>query len=347
MTPRKRPFAASAAMVAALAEAKRDWSHRLLKIETDGNPGTKALGALAAVHPDDNLVGIGTGEKIVQGKPTGVHALKFFVKVKYPLDHIAKRSRLPGQVQGLPVDVEEVGMLVAQRKPHRLLVQQTDMPDPRVRIRPAQPGCSIGFEDPLIRMAGTFGAVVRSGKTLYILSNNHVLANEDQLPVGSAIYQPGLLDGGDVPKDRIAELTRAIHLRPNEPNKVDCAIAKATPQSIVSAEILHIGAPQGTAEAAIDMVVHKFGRTTAYRVGRVTSVDTDVKVEYEAGTLVFRNQIIIAGLGLPFSAAGDSGSLILERGTQRAVGLLFAGSDCITIANHIEYVLEALGVVLA
>jgi hypothetical protein len=334
-------------MVAALAEAKREWSQRLLKNEADGNPGAKALGAVAAVDPHDNLVGIGTGEKIVQGKPTGVHALKFFVKVKYPLDHIVKRSRLPSHVQGLPVDVEEVGVLVAQRKPHRSLVQQADMPDPRVRIRPAQPGCSIGFEDPLIRMAGTFGAVVRSGKTLYILSNNHVLANENQLPVGSAIYQPGLLDGGEVRADKIGELAKAIKLQRDQPNKVDCAIAKATPQSIVSPEILHIGAPQGTAEAAIDILVHKFGRTTAYRVGRVTSVDTDVKVEYEAGTLVFQNQIIIAGLDMPFSAAGDSGSLIVARGTQLAVGLLFAGSDRITIANHIQDVLQALDVVLA
>jgi S1-C subfamily serine protease len=334
-------------MVAALAEAKQEWSTRLLKTAANDNPGTKALGALAAVHPDDNLVGIGTGEKIVGGKPTGVHALKFFVKVKYPLDHIAKRSRLPSQVQGLPVDVEEVGVLVAQRKPHRSLVQQTDIPDPRIRIRPAQPGSSIGFEDPLIKMAGTFGAVVRSGKTLYILSNNHVIANEDHLPVGSAIYQPGLLDGGDVRGDKIGEFTKAVSLQPNEPNKVDCAIARAVPQSIVSREILHVGAPQGTAAAAIDMRVHKFGRTTAYRVGRVTSVDTDVKVEYETGTLVFQNQIIIAGLDMPFSAAGDSGSLILERGTQRAVGLLFAGSDRITIANHIQDVLEALDVVLA
>src|SRR5258706_12123281 len=106
MTPKKRPFAASAAIVAALAEAKQEWSGRLFKGEANGNPGTKALGALAAVHPDYNLVGIGTGEKIVTGKPTGVHALKFFVKVKYPLGHIAKRSRLPSHVQGLPVDVE-------------------------------------------------------------------------------------------------------------------------------------------------------------------------------------------------------------------------------------------------
>jgi hypothetical protein len=56
------------------------------------------------------------------------------------------------------------------------------------------------------------------------------------------------------------------------------------------------------------MVVHKFGRTTSYRAGRVTSIDTDVRVQYETGTYTFESQIIVTGLdGQPFSDAGDSG----------------------------------------
>ena len=95
-------------------------------------------------------------------------------------------------------------------------------------------------------------------------------------------------------------------------------------------------------------VVHKFGRTTGYRAGRVTGVDTDVSVQYETGTYTFEGQIIIVGLnGQPFSAAGDSGSLILDRDTQMAVALLFAGSTSHTIANHIDDVLQNLNVTLA
>lgn len=101
-------------------------------------------------------------------------------------------------------------------------------------------------------------------------------------------------------------------------------------------------------QAALDMVVHKFGRTTSYTAGRVTSIDTDVSVQYDAGTYTFESQIIIVGLsGQAFSDAGDSGSLILERSTQNAVGLLFAGSPSHTIANHLENVLQALNVQLA
>jgi hypothetical protein len=198
-------------------------------------------------------------------------------------------------------------------------------------------------------MAGTFGAVVTddSGK-LFVLSNNHVLANENALPIGSPIFQPGLLDGGDVTTDQIARLSRFITLQSDEPNTVDCAIAEALDSSLVDSDILQIGSPKGTAAATLGMAVEKFGRTSAYTSGLVSSIDTDVKVGYDLGTLIFQSQIIIATHGgKAFSAAGDSGSLILEQSSQRAVGLLFAGSASHTIANHIDAVLTSLNVRLA
>ena len=130
-------------------------------------------------------------------------------------------------------------------------------------------------------------------------------------------------------------------------NKVDGAIAKAHTANLLSRDILHIGPPNGTAAAAFDMRVHKFGRTTSYTVGHITSIATDVTVGYDAGDFKFEDQIIIVGDQGSFSAAGDSGSLILERQTNKAVGLLFAGSASHTIANHIADVLGALAVTLS
>src|SRR5205085_9651524 len=104
----------------------------------------------------------------------------------------------------------------------------TTMPNPKTKIRPAQPGCSIGFRDPNNQfiMAGTFGAVVKDGDGQYVLSNNHVLADESRLQPGAPIFQPGLLDGGDPNTDQIAALTRFIKLQALATNHVDCAIAK-------------------------------------------------------------------------------------------------------------------------
>jgi len=299
-----------------------------------------ALNPAASPSPELNLVGLGIGEKISNGISTGILAVKFLVRVKYPDDAIPDADRLPGTIDGLPVDVEQVGTFR----------RFAGMPNPRKRFRPARPGCSIGFEDPegQFKMAGTFGAVVTKGGKTYVLSNNHVLADENNLPIGSPIFQPGLLDGGKTSKDRIASLSKFIALDPSATNDVDCAIAEASSASVLSKDILFIGAPSGTAQAEIDMQVHKFGRTTGYRAGRITSVETDVTVGYEMGDVQFNDQILIVGHNAqPFSAAGDSGSLIVERGTSRAVGLLFAGSSSHTIANHIGNVLQALGVTLA
>jgi hypothetical protein len=142
-------------------------------------------------------------------------------------------------------------------------------------------------------------------------------------------------------------LTRFVPLKQGVFNDIDAALAQVSDPALVSAAILGIGPAQGPAAAQIDMIVHKFGRTTNYTVGRVTSVDTDVTVGYDTGNFMFQNQMIIVGLdGQPFSNAGDSGSMILERRSGQAVGLLFAGSATHTIANHIDAVMNTLGVSL-
>ncbi len=332
-----------------LRVAKKEMSERLLQPTTTF---ARAMTATANPTTNQNVVGVGIGEKISDGKATGVMAVKFLVQIKYPESQLDTKNTLPKTVNGLPTDVEQVGLFTAfaATGAARRAVATPVMPNPRTKFRPAQPGCSIGFKDPQnqFTMAGTFGAVVKDGQDLFVLSNNHVLADENQLPTGSPIFQPGLLDNGNANTDQIAALTRAIKLKPGVFNQVDCAIAKVTRKNLVTTAILFIGAPQGTTDARIDMVVHKFGRTTGYRAGRVTSIATDVTVQYETGNFTFEDQIIIVGLnGQPFSAAGDSGSMILERATNKATGLLFAGSATHTIANHFSEVLRALKVKLA
>ena len=74
---------------------------------------------------------------------------------------------------------------------------------------------------------------------------------------------------------------------------------------------------------------------------------TDITIEYDSGSFTFVDQIIIASLdGTPFCSDGDSGSLIVDRQTGSATGLLCAASDTHGIANHITHVLAALNVSL-
>jgi hypothetical protein len=295
--------------------------------------------------PVRNVQAVAIGHKVSDGRLTGDLAVKIYVAKKFAPGHIAAEHFIAPEYGGLPTDIEESGFFTALTAvaPPAVAI------DPKARIRPAQPGCSIGFEDPAhaFVMAGTFGALVHDAAgTRFVLSNNHVLADENALAAGAPIFQPGLLDGGTVPADAIARLTRFVPLDPAGPNTVDCAIAEVVDNASVTNAILGGGPPKGVAAADHDMVVEKTGRTTGYTAGRISSTEADVKVSYEIGTLSFTNQILIAGLNGPFSAAGDSGSLILERDTQDAVGLLFAGSPAMTIANHLVDVLTALGVTL-
>ena len=326
-----------------LVAAKNSLSEELLRKK--GVQRFSAMSTATSPAPSDNLVGVGIGEKIVDGRHTGVMCIKLLVRFKYGEDQLSSADRLPKTINGLPTDVEQVGTF---RKFEAAPAMTS--PNPRTRIRPAPPGCSVGFRDPTnsFVMAGTFGALAKRGTRRFILSNNHVLADENRLPPGSPIFQPGLLDGGNPATDQIAQLSAFVELKVNDPNLIDGAIAEVIDNGSVTNSILVIGGIKGTSAAQRDMVVHKFGRTTGYTVGRITSINTDVIVDYDLGALQFNGQIIIRGLNnQSFSAAGDSGSLIVDRNTSQAVGLLFAGSSTDTIANHIGDVLTALNVTLA
>src|SRR5437899_2107843 len=75
--------------------------------------------------------------------------------------------------------------------------------------------------------AGTIGARVRDALGhVYILSNNHVLANSNNANIGDPEYQPGPFDGGTA-ADQIATLTdfQTISFATNGSNTIDAAIA--------------------------------------------------------------------------------------------------------------------------
>ena len=69
-------------------------------------------------------------------------------------------------------------------------------------------------------------------------------------------------------------------------------------------------------------------------------------VGYSTDTALFVNQIIFKGNGT-FSAGSDSGSLIVtQKGGNRPVALLFAGSSQFMIGNPIDPVLARFGVTI-
>jgi hypothetical protein len=123
-------------------------------------------------------------------------------------------------------------------------------------------------------------------------------------------------------------------------NLVDCALAKPVDPNMFTGEILGIGQVSGTKPPALTMKVRKSGRTTGYTEGTITLLNATVDVAYGNRTARYSGQVITT----PMSQGGDSGSLIVDGTENKAVGLLFAGSNLSTIFCPIDQVFSALNV---
>src|SRR6266576_3157013 len=262
-------------------------------------------------------------------------------------------------IAGLPQVLE--GVPVGQRVTGRLMA----FSDPTKRQRPAPLGFSVGH--PAIT-AGTIGARVRDALGhVYILSNNHVLANSNGASIGDPAYQPGPFDGG-TSADQIATLSdfQMISFAANGANTIDAAIALATTAVLDNATPSDIGYGMpssriyGDADgdglfddrnALLGLNVQKYGRTTRLTHGQITGVNATVSVCYAVSGLTCTKQAryvdqLIISPGT-FSGGGDSGSLIVTDDSNiNPVALLFAGSSTVTIGNRIDLVLNRFGVTI-
>jgi hypothetical protein len=256
---------------------------------------------------------------------------------------------LPGMIGSVEVVPQVTGAFVA------LPAADDDRADPKRSFeRPVPIGVSTGH--PRVT-AGTIGARVTDGSRAFALSNNHVFAASNGGSEGDNLLQPGVADGGKDPDDAIATLFdfEPLHFCDGggcTANRIDAAIALTSPD-----ELGHetpeggYGSPRRwSVEPQLGLEVQKFGRTTGLTSGRVTGIHATIDVQYRTGMARFEDQIVITGNGggNGFSAGGDSGSLVVTKGTllgdRRPVGLLFAGSSVSTLANPIDPVLERFGV---
>jgi hypothetical protein len=225
------------------------------------------------------------------------------------------------------------------------------------RQRPLRIGVSVGHAAVTAGTLGAFGQRSSDGKTV-ILSNNHVLANENKGKPGDAVLQPGAYDGGQRDADVVARLLAFVPIRAGANNLVDAAIATLEPQIEWDASALTgFGRLDGLRPESLvpGDPVFKIGRTTGLTRGVVTAIEVDdVVVSYERGEIGFDRQIEIASAEKtrPFSSGGDSGSMIFDA-DGRACALLFAGSDMggpsglgVTYANELGLALQALDTTL-
>jgi hypothetical protein len=227
----------------------------------------------------------------------------------------------------------------------------------RQQNRPLRMGSSVGHFDVTAGSIGCFVAHAQTDdNTIMILSNNHVLANENRARKGDAILQPGTADGGKNPADAVARLERFIRLQKTAINRMDCAVAILESGVERSLNIIGIGNVAGVEQTGLyeQELVSKVGRTTGLSKGQVTAFELDdFTANFDLGNLKFDNLIEIEGADdAPFAQGGDSGSLVLNR-AKEAVGLVFATTDIggqngkgYTYANPLAPILDKLQVKL-
>ena len=209
---------------------------------------------------------------------------------------------------------------------------------------------------------GTLGALLLRNGVFYILSNNHVLARSDSASIGDPIIQPGLIDANcsATGTTTVGNLTQYVNLEAAGTN-VDAAIAQIVTGTVdTTGNILSLGATAtgstpdpgpphaGSGIAAnIGENVAKSGRSSSLTCSTVDAIEIQASVSYQKGcdtgatfSVTYTGQVSVAGGS--FSAAGDSGSLIVDENTADPVALLYGGSDTDTVANPVADVLNAL-----
>jgi hypothetical protein len=294
-----------------------------------------AMANLREILASPNVVGLGIAQKVRAGRTLSSLALTFYVQKKRTLGRLAPNTAVPSwissalSVPAVRTDVVELGGPVLLESMGPRLIQ---------------PGHSISH---INGGAGTAGAVVSVGVTRGVLSNSHVLALSGRARLGDKILYPAEQDGGRDPRDVIATLSSFCEfvMGGTFVNTVDCAVARIMPAYTgeLLPNIAGVGIPSGITTAERGMEIMKFGRTSGLTRGVVRDTNFRFTMDYPGlGSVGFLDQVLCTR----YSQPGDSGSLVLEASTNRAVGLHFSGAPTGSVFCPIGEVLSALRVQL-
>ena len=266
-----------------------------------------------------NVQGIGLGHKFINGKDTNEPCIHVLVEEKVDSKYISKDNLVPKSYMGIKTDVIRVGKV----KP------RDGVAVPYI-FRPLEGGCAISIGSTM--EDGTLGCILtrNSGekREYFILSNNHVLALKNTVPIGSPIIQPSIALRANVKKHIIAVLATYVRLKFNKgfyqpANYMDCALGRIIDNSIVSNEIHLIGEITGVAKPALKMPVRKVGFVSGLTNGQIISMGVSVPIPYtDTLTALFKDQILCT----LDNDAGDSGAVVVDD-SNKVLGLFHSGTD--------------------
>ena len=235
-------------------------------------------------------------------------------------------------VDGVPVTCLRAG------KPHtmELRMQSSLVSVRREMWRPLPGGVSVADA---YNTAGTYGMKVKYQGEDVMLSNSHIFTK-----VGFPVVQPSPSDGGDLRKDYIGTVIKATDINTTTLglqegiNTVDAALSSS--DVVLSDNILDIGVVNDYTREDPKMLqtLTKSGRDGTTH-GRVIARNGSFKISYtDLGEAVFDGLIVTTAMAKP----GSSGSIGVSN--RKAVGLLFAGSEEVTLFIPMQKVVEKMGI---
>ena len=257
-------------------------------------------------------------------------------KIVVYVDEREKEPDIPTEVDGTQVEIIKTPGFVIYPDFQPTLSENTG----RKEIwRPIPGGVAGGHAK--LGGYGTIGGMVYKNGVIHVLSNNHVFARSNNANIGDYASQPyGTKNAFGVLADFIP-ITQGV--------KVDCAIVRPFNDFDIAQLILKSDVDYEpnvhTTGAMIPQVkqsVVKSGARTGFTSGTIESIHATITVGYGAlGQVRLEDQIVTNLIGW----RGDSGSLVLDKKTNKAVGLLFAGDgQAHNIHNDINNVLSALNI---
>lgn len=247
----------------------------------------------------------------------------------------------------------------------------TSGPPVRKRGRRITCGSSVGIGNQ--RNAGTLTALARrEGSTeLLGLTCNHVIGGCSTTVPGTPIVVPGIQDvtAEYATLDVVGTFTDAASMRQGLPtvsdisDNADLACFELNRRGSTLLTSWH-GADDDSYDTPTDFVtpgtqgipVQKWGRSSARTVGRLSVLTEAEPVEYSVvshfgpqasqtfrGTIYFPVVYEVSTTGRPFSAAGDSGSLVVTvEPSPKIVGVVIAGGPTKTLVLPLQPMLKQL-----
>jgi hypothetical protein len=315
------------------------------------------LHALKTAHVNSlmalpNVNGVGIGRRMEKGRMTDEIVVGVSVTVKKPREALNPAEVVPerletnfwGETVSARTDVVEVGEFVVGPVTDKTRTTYRD------RIRPIEPGYSVGGQDVTAGTIGCFLVIKGAG---HLLSNLHVMQGNPFSPVYQPVMQPGPYDGG-VSKDIVGDTALYVPLSTPGSNSMDAATCTLRDIANVHPNSFSFGPLKGYYNQLVEgWHLRKVGRTTGLTDGHIFWFDYNTTVKYplpngSSRLVQYDHQIVVKHLPVGTAdAGGDSGALWVTDDNY-AAALNFAGATGdpnfgYAIATPIAWVMNKFG----